>query len=150
MKTNDSKLTLDVGQAHEIKLAMIRAGNWTNELIKKLCEGDSLDKVRNVLLGVSEVVPVMVGMGTPCTTHLIVDVFEHHPENGLDLRKEILGVYHSSSQKIADPFMEGSVLQAELEGQQVLNANVLDFLLQSIILILILIFDLHGVKNLLL
>ena len=48
--------TLDVGQANELKLAFRRHG-WTNEELKRLCEGNILAKVRSVQLGFSEIKP---------------------------------------------------------------------------------------------
>ena len=48
-----SDLMLDVGQANELKLAFRRA-NYTNDDIKRLCEGNVLADVRTVLLGRTE------------------------------------------------------------------------------------------------
>jgi ribosomal protein S27E len=45
---------LDVGQANELKLAFRRA-NYTNDDIKRLCEGTILADVRNVLIGCAEI-----------------------------------------------------------------------------------------------
>ena len=49
-----SDLMLDVGQANELKLAF-RKANYTNDDIKRLCEGNVLADVRSVLLGHAEV-----------------------------------------------------------------------------------------------
>lgn len=45
-----SDLMLDVGQANELKLAFRRA-DWSNDDIKRLCEGSILADVRSVLRG---------------------------------------------------------------------------------------------------
>ena len=50
-----SDLMLDVGLANELKMAF-RRGDWTNEEIKRLCEGDILKQVRGVVRGLAEVV----------------------------------------------------------------------------------------------
>lgn len=49
-----SDLKLDVDQAAELKYAF-RRGDWTNEEIKRLCEGDLLKEVRNVVRGAAEI-----------------------------------------------------------------------------------------------
>lgn len=56
-----SNLMLDVDQAGELKAAF-RRGNWTNEEIKRACEGDLLARFRQVVLGLSTIEPkVQVG-----------------------------------------------------------------------------------------
>lgn len=50
-----SDLMLDVDQAGELKAAF-RRGNWSNAEIKRLCEGDVLVQVRQVLIGCAEIV----------------------------------------------------------------------------------------------
>ena len=46
---------LDVDQASELKAAF-RRGNWTNSEIKRLCEGDILARMKQVICGYAEVV----------------------------------------------------------------------------------------------
>lgn len=53
----NSHLGLDVGQANELKLAF-RKYSYDNELIKRLCEGDILGDVLDVLRGDAHVAPV--------------------------------------------------------------------------------------------
>lgn len=53
----DQELMLDVGQANELKLAFRRHG-WTNEEIKRLCEGTVLGDVRRVIRGEAEIRPI--------------------------------------------------------------------------------------------
>lgn len=49
-----SELMLDVGQANELKLAF-RRHNFTNDDIKKLCEGDVLARVLHLVRGTGKV-----------------------------------------------------------------------------------------------
>lgn len=53
----NKELMLDVGQANELKLAFRRAG-YTNELIKKLCEGAILEDVLAFMRGTAKIVAV--------------------------------------------------------------------------------------------
>lgn len=46
--------TLDVGQANEMKLAFRRTG-WTNEEIKRICEGNILADFHDVVIGKAEI-----------------------------------------------------------------------------------------------
>ncbi|MCH7492873.1 hypothetical protein IID19_04805 [Patescibacteria group bacterium] len=50
-----SDLMLDVDQARELKAAF-RRGDWTNALIKRACEGDSLAQFKLVVEGSAEIV----------------------------------------------------------------------------------------------
>ncbi len=50
-----SEIGLDVGQANELKMGFRRA-NYTNEDVKKMCEGDFLAKILSVVRGRAEVV----------------------------------------------------------------------------------------------
>ncbi len=61
-----SDLMLDVDQAGELKAAF-RRGDWTNAEIKRLCEGNLLSRVRNVLLGRAEIVVVKKVKASPNT-----------------------------------------------------------------------------------
>lgn len=53
----NDEFVLDVGQAHELKLAFKRNG-WSNEEIKTLSMGDNLRLVRECILGNAEIKPV--------------------------------------------------------------------------------------------
>lgn len=61
--------TLDVGQANELKLAFRRTG-WTNEEIKRLCEGNTLAEVRDVLLGRAEIKSLQFSFTIPALSRL--------------------------------------------------------------------------------
>ncbi len=56
-----SELMLDVGTANELKMAFRRAGYEASE-VKSLSEGDILARVREVLLGRAEIVPIEMVM----------------------------------------------------------------------------------------
>lgn len=58
-----SDLMLDVDQAGELKAAF-RRGDWDNGQIKRLCEGDILLRVRQVIEGAAEIVMKKVSLLT--------------------------------------------------------------------------------------
>ncbi|MFH0912563.1 MAG: hypothetical protein V1807_02825 [Patescibacteria group bacterium] len=129
MTPTDNELMLDVGQANELKLAFRRAG-YTNAEIKKLCEGDILATLLPVIKGNAEVVT---------SKHIIdcdADPFlptgwkvEQHNKGGqfaLDTSK--IHFYLSKGQKNGKT-IGGNKLRKELQNKPVLNANVLDWLL---------------------
>ncbi|MBU0649068.1 hypothetical protein KJ969_03135 [Patescibacteria group bacterium] len=53
----EKKLKLDVDQASELKAAF-RRGGWTNEDIKRMCEGSIILDIRDVIRGTAKIVPV--------------------------------------------------------------------------------------------
>lgn len=127
MSTSD--LMLDVGQANELKLAFRRA-EWTNDEIKKLCEGNVLADVRNVLRDLAEIKPI---------EHVIdcdADPFvpegwkvKEHRKGGLWKWDEKYVILHLSKFQKKGGISTGNDLRKELENKPVLNANVLDYLL---------------------
>ena len=146
-----SDLMLDVDQAGELKAAF-RRGNWTNQEIKRLCEGDTLAQFRQVFLGNAAIVDrqqfdhlkalVEVMISQSKTEHLIncdADPFlpsgwkgvEEHQRGGQlnwnkDVQKDAL--FLASGQQKGSVLV-GHKLRKELAGKPVLNANVLDYLL---------------------
>ena len=132
-----SELTLDVGQANELKMAFRREGQWTNEEIKILCERKGfLSSVHEALLGRAEIKPV----------EYLVD-FDAKPfiPNGWtilpdseQLAKRVCGqwkfdptkveLYLNEGQKNGKS-IEGNDLRKKLANQPVMNANLLDFYL---------------------
>ena len=121
-----SDLKLDVDQAGELKAAF-RRGDWTNEEIKKLCEGDTLTKVHNLVRGYVDIVTKQ---------HVIdLDVDPYLP-NGWKVEEHIKGgqfvydpakieFYLSKRQKKGP--IGGHDLRKELQGKPVYNANFLDY-----------------------
>ena len=124
-----SNLILDVGQAIELKLAFRRAG-YTNEDIKRLCEGSILTEVRRVLRGEASI---------ERSTHIIdcdaqpfvLDGWrtEAHQKGGqFEWGFAKVSLYLDDGQ-LNGKHIEGSKLRKKLKDQPVLNANVLDYLL---------------------
>ncbi|MDP2593848.1 MAG: hypothetical protein Q8P36_00705 [bacterium] len=147
-----SDLMLDVDQAGELKAAF-RRGNWTNQEIKRLCEGGTLAQFRQVLLGQAAIIDrrqlddyvraLAEAMMPQVKPEHIIDCdanpylpdgwkgVEAHQKAGQltwdkDAQKDAL--YLSELQK-KHPWLQGHKLREELSGKPVLNANVLDYLL---------------------
>jgi len=126
--TND--FTLSVGQAHELELAMNRAGGWDGAIVKALSTGSKLADVRDVLLGRSEIKPAEHVID--CDADPFVPegwkVEEHKKSGKVKWSKELIQLYLSAGQKDGK-CIEGNKLRKELAVKPVLNANVLDYLL---------------------
>jgi hypothetical protein len=124
-----SDLMLDVGQANELKLAFRRA-NYTNDDIKRLCEGTVLSDVRNVLLGHAKV---------KILRHVInlnADPFipngwkvKHHEQGGSFKWDPAQVQFYLSEPQRKEKMIEGTTLRKALGGKSVFNANLLDYLL---------------------
>jgi len=123
-----NELMLDVGQANELKLAF-RRGNWTNEEIKTLSEGDMLLKVREVLLGRAEIKPVahLIDLDAPPYIPNGWSVVEHR-QGGQMVWDPTKVKFHLSKNQKGGKRIEGNKLRKELEGKPVYNANLLDYL----------------------
>lgn len=121
--------TLDVGQANELKLALRRTG-WNNEELKRLCEGNILADVRNVLLGRAEV--RFAEHVIDCDADPFVPdgwrVEEHQRRGQFKFDPKAVRFHLSEPQRRERP-IEGNKLRKELANEPVLNANVLDYLL---------------------
>jgi hypothetical protein len=123
-----SELKLDVGQAGELKAAF-RRGDWSNDEIKKLCEGNTLTKVRDVVRGYAEIVTKQhvidldanpfVPDGWKVEEHIKGGQFVYDPAK--------IKPYLSKSQKKG--VIGGHDLRKELQGKPVYNANLLDYYL---------------------
>lgn len=128
------------GQVHELELAMQRAGGWTPALVKKMCVGDFMSQVRDMVVGRVEIVPVerLVDLDAdPFLPSGWVGV-ECHMKGGkviIERRGEDLFVngrrvgLHLSRCQMIDMVDEGHLLREYLSNKDVLNANVLDYLL---------------------
>lgn len=123
-----NELMLDVSQAHELKLAFRRNG-WTNADIKALSEGNFLADVLKLMKGQLEIKPI---------EHLIdcdVNPFipngwavEEHKKGGMfKFNPEKISLYLSKKQKKGS--ISGHDLRKELADKPVMNAKVLDYLL---------------------
>lgn len=132
-----SDLKLDVDQASELKAAFRRSG-WTNAEIKILSERDHLFKVREMIRGNAEII-------TTAQYIIDCDIAPFVPKNDYDW---IVLEHKKGGQLVWDPtkiqlylpehwqrgggshnYIEGEKFRAELANKPVLNANVLDFLL---------------------
>lgn len=124
--------TLGVGQAHELDLAMKRAGGWNGALVKALSTGNRLTDVRDVLLGRAEIRPIEnlidCDVEPACPEGYTV---EHKGGGNLKWEEWRVDLYRSQYQTTGDYHIQGHDLRKELEGKPVLNACVLDFLLAN-------------------
>lgn len=133
-----SELMLDVGQANELKLAFRRAG-WTSADIKKLCEGDLAAKLLPAIKGSAQIVTVKHVIDCDANPY-VPDGWkvESHKKGGqLEWDQDKIQLYLSEGQKLGKyvngnqlRYVNGNQLRKELENQPVLNANVLDWLLE--------------------
>ncbi|MES2953315.1 MAG: hypothetical protein V4674_02045 [Patescibacteria group bacterium] len=128
METN-TELSLDVGQANELKLAFRRTG-WTNAEIKMLCEGSKLRKVLLTLRGWAEIsVPKVDLSASPSLYSSLAVVQEHEvgPQHWeWDPGNTELYVHQYQRKGWALNTVE---LRKELAGRKTLNACLIDFLL---------------------
>lgn len=132
----DNELMLDVGQANELKMAFRRnfSGDrtWTNDKIKRLSNGDFLRKVLDVLDGVAEI--AYFKHRIDCDADPFVPEgykVEAHKKYGmLDLDLTKIPLFLSQKQKTGIRMVHGNDLSSELLNKSVLNANVLDYLLE--------------------
>lgn len=126
-----NKLMLDVGQAEELKLAF-RRNDWNNSHIKTLSEGDFLAEVLKVIKGQSEIKPIEHLIDTDAAPFRRPDWFvEKHIGRGLwRWNPDSIELFLSKKQK--EKYQIGHELREIIEsltGKMVLNANVLDYLL---------------------
>ena len=122
---------LDVGQANELKLAFRRA-DWSNDDIKRLCEGDVLADVRRVLRRQALIAAIEHIIDCDKDPYLPDGwkVEDHLKGDKLIWDASKVNLYLSDHQKNYKT-IRGRQLLAELAGKPVLNANVLDYLLAN-------------------
>ena len=124
-----SDLMLDVGQAQEIKMAARRAGA-TNADLKALSESDMFSKILLVLRGQAEVAlkKHMIDLSADPLVPNGWTVVEHKKGGILEWDPMNVQTHCDEGQK-DDKHIRGYELRKKLEGERVLNANVLDHLL---------------------
>ena len=128
-ETEDTGLMLDVGQANELKMAFRRC-RWTNAEIKEMSKGDFLKGVRQVLMGIREIMPIQrVDLDANPRCPAGWSVVEHR-KGGKIHPAMIVGLYRSQ-QQLGRKRIVGSELRKELADKPVLNANLLDFYLAN-------------------
>jgi hypothetical protein len=132
------------GLVHELELAMDRAGGWNAAIVKQMCEGDRLVHIRQVLLGLAEIKPIEhivdcdLDPKIPDTWKL-----EEHQRGGkvkLERRDDKLFVDGAEIELYLDPaqqggYIVGTELREKLSGKPILNACILDYLLEHLELI---------------
>lgn len=123
-------LMLDVGQANELKLAFRRA-NYSNDDIKRLCEGNVLSDVRRVLLGHAsiKVEEHVIDCDAQPFTPDGWTVEEHQKGGQYQFDAANVSLWLAKAQQKGS--IEGNKLRKEMKGNPVLNANVLDYLLAN-------------------
>ncbi|HUX80883.1 MAG TPA: hypothetical protein VMV38_01005 [Candidatus Paceibacterota bacterium] len=133
-----SDLMLDVGQANELKLAFRRA-DFSNDDIKRLCEGNVLVDVRSVLRGhasiavVQHVIDCDANPFNPWANDGFT-IEEHQKGGQWKFDPKQVEFFLSSGQKDGK-VIEGNKLRKELAKKSAFNANVLDYLLAHLELI---------------
>lgn len=127
-----SNLKLDVGLASDLKSAFRRTG-WSEEDIKKATEGDFLGHVLLALRGEADIVTREREHYIDCESDPYVpegwSIEEHRPHCGFRWNPARVTLYLSAEQK-RKKSIEGHELRKELAEEPVLNANVLDYLLE--------------------
>lgn len=122
---------LDVDQAGELKAAF-RRGNWTNAEIKRLCEGNILAKVRDVIRGHLELKTIEHVIDCDADPYLPEGwkVEEHQKSGLLKWDAKLIELWLAEGQQNGK-VLKGEKLRQELVGKLVLNACVLDYLLAN-------------------
>jgi hypothetical protein len=124
-----SDLMLDVGQANELKLAFRRA-DFSNDDIKRLCEGKVLTEIRSVLRGHASITVIEHVIDCDADPFVPDDwTVEEHRKGGIfKWNAADVALYLDKDQKNGK-VLEGNKLRKVLVGKPVFNANVLDYLL---------------------
>lgn len=122
------KFTLSVGQAHELELAMNRAGNWDTILVKEACKGNNLGLFRDVLRGYSFITttPLIDADADPLSNRTF-RIKAHQNDEKFIFNPAKIKLYLSLCQK--DKKLDYYGTREEVTSGHVLNACVLDFLL---------------------
>jgi len=125
-------LMLDVGQANELKLAFRRA-DYSNDDIRRLCEGNVLADVRRVLLGLASI--AVVSHVIDCDADPFVpdgwSVEEHQKGGSFQWDASKVELWLANGQKNGGKVLEGYMLHKEMAKKVPFNACVLDYLLAN-------------------
>ena len=124
-------LMLDVGQANELKLAFRRA-DYSNDDIKRLCEGNVLADVRRVLLGHASI--TVVSHVIDCDADPFVpdgwSVEEHQKGGSFQRDASKVELWLANGQKNGK-VLKGNKLRKEMAKKVPFNACALDYLLAN-------------------
>ncbi|MEK7520197.1 MAG: hypothetical protein AAB581_03090 [Patescibacteria group bacterium] len=127
----DKELMLDVGQANELKLAFRRAG-WTNRDVKRLTEGFTLEHILPIVRGYAEVMPYTIDCDANPFVPYDWHVMEHRKMGLFEWDPTRIELFWSSDQRASSfSIADSDKVRQELAEKVVLNANVLDWLLQN-------------------
>jgi len=124
-----SDLKLDVDQAGELKAAF-RRSDWTNEEIKKLCEGNILAEVRQVIEGNAEIKTLEHVID--CDANPFVPnnwTIEEHQKSGMFKWDPAQVKLYLSESQSKGKAIGGHDLRKDLRGKPVMNACIRDYLL---------------------
>ena len=125
------------GQVHELEMAMDRVGGWDSRLVKMLCVGNNLGLVREILRGFFTVTPIehLIDCDAdPFIPSYLKEVVSHQ-RGGRFVFDPTKIKLHLSMDQTDGKYIKGTKLQKELTNEPVLNANVLDYLLDNPIII---------------
>lgn len=118
------------GQVHELELALKRAGGYNSALIKRMCEGDRLVRIREYLLNLAEIKTVehLINCDADPFVPSGWSVREHQKGGSFKWNPTEVQLYLYESQRKGG-VINGNELRKKLADKPVLNANVLDYLL---------------------
>lgn len=143
----NAHLSLDVGQANELKLAF-RRYDWSNEQIKKLCESNVLGLALDILRGDAEVIypERLIDLNTPPSLedgHEIVKHLKQGKKYWHELRLALMNPYDLQYADTSNRWVRREDVQALtglnrettmprfLKRQRPANICLRDFLLQN-------------------
>lgn len=132
----NNEFVLSVSLAHELEIAFAR-NEYTSVQVRELTKGDFLGRVRQVLLKSPEIKDIFHVID--CDADPLIPkaqewtVEEHRKGGRITWNPSKVGLYLSEFQRNCrdcTKSVEGYDLQKCIVGQRVLNANVLDYLLE--------------------
>jgi len=119
------------GEIQEVEFALARA-EYTHQEVKELTKGDTLGLIRNVLLGHAEVRTLEYVIDLDADPFIpdgcTVEEGKHQKGGSFKWDPAKVQLYLSPNQQDGKS-VKGDALSAELAGQPVFNANLLDYLL---------------------
>ncbi|HRH26412.1 MAG TPA: hypothetical protein PLF31_03010 [Candidatus Paceibacterota bacterium] len=128
-----SDLTLDVGQACEVKEAF-RRGKWSNADVKRFSQSDPdrMRLFREVMLGRAVININVMRHVIDCDTNPYLPngwTVKEHRKGGQMEWDSLKVALHLSPNQMGNKRVKGNKLRKELANIPVMNANVLDYLL---------------------
>lgn len=134
---NDEFTFKSAFQLYRLEMAMSRVGGWDATLVEELSTDDRLAKVRDFLLGYSEINPIEHVIDCDAAPDLSglkgFSVEEHRKDGALrfdPVEQEKEDYLYLSDRQKNDEVIGGHELRKELADKAVLNANVLEYLVK--------------------